>query len=130
MSLYLSLKQVLRIHEMHIEVFGGSDGVRDRDALDAAVFRPQSTFGGEDLYPDPAGKAAALLHSLVANHPFVDGNKRTAVTTVELFLLTNSLKLVTDIDEFEDLTMATARGELSAEEIAIWIRQRLSPFEP
>jgi len=128
-TLYLALEQILRIHERQIERFGGSAGVRDRGALEAAVSRPQATFGGDDLYLDPAAKAAALMHSLVANHPFVDGNKRTAAMSAELFLLWNGFELQTDEDDFEAVTMATARGELGAEEIAIWFRQRLEPIE-
>ncbi len=129
MSLYLALDQVLRIHERQIERFGGSQGVRDQGALEAAIARPQATFGGDDLYPDIAAKAAALLHSLIANHPFVDGNKRTAAMSAELFLLFNGLELLADDDDLETATMAAARGELGAEELAIWMRQRLESIE-
>ena len=76
MTDYLSLEQVLDLHRVQIRRFGGATGLRDRGALEAALGRPQMTFGGEDLYPDVAAKAAALMHSLVMNHPFVDGNKR------------------------------------------------------
>lgn len=129
MTLYLSLDQLLEIHQRQVERFGGSAGIRDQGALEAAISRPQATFGGEDLYPDPAAKAAALLHSLVANHPFVDGNKRAAAMSAELFLLFNGLELLADENDFEAVTMATARGELAAEELAIWFRQRLEPVE-
>lgn len=129
MNLYLAVDQVLRVHERQVERFGGSAGVRDRGALEAAVARPQATFGGDDLYPDPAAKAAALMQSLIAGHPFVDGNKRTAAMSAELFLLFNGFELVTDEDDFEDVTMAAARGELGAEELAIWFRQRSEPIE-
>lgn len=130
MTLYLALDQVLRIHSRQVERFGGSAGVRDRGALEAAIARPQATFGGDDLYPDSAAKAAALLHSLVANHPFVDGNKRTAAMSAELFLLFNGLELRSGDDDLEAVVMAAARGELGAEELAIWFRQRLEPLEP
>lgn len=130
MTLYLAAEQVLRIHQRQVERFGGSGGVRDPGALEAAVSRPQATFGGDDLYPDPAAKAAALLESLVSNHPFVDGNKRTAAMSAELFLLFNGYELTTEDPDFEEVTMATARGELGAEELAIWFRQRLAPIEP
>ena len=83
------------------------------------------TFGGEDLYADLASKAAALMHSLVANHPFVDGNKRTGVAAAELFLVFNEFRLAASDQELEDLTQAVARGELDAESLAIWFRQRL-----
>ena len=130
MTLYLSLDQIVRIHERQVARFGGSAVVRDMGALAAASARPQATFGGDDLYPDVASKSAALLHSLIANHPFVDGNKRTAVMAAELFLLFNGFELLTSDDALEEVTMAAARGELAAEALAIWIRQRLRTIEP
>ncbi len=72
----ISLDEALAIHAELIEATGGSHGVRDRGGLEAAVARPFATFAGQDLYPDAASKAAALLESVVKNHPFVDGNKR------------------------------------------------------
>ena len=125
MTLYLSVEQVLRIHRRQVENFGGSEGLRDRGALVAAIQRPQATFGGEDLHADPAAKAAALMHALIANHPFVDGNKRTGAMAAELFLLFNGFELAADDVGLESVAMAVARGELSAGELAIWIRQRV-----
>lgn len=84
------------------------------------------TFGGEDLYPDLAAKAAALMHSLVMNHPFVDGNKRVGVMAAELFLELNGGRLMASDGELEQVALSVARGELNAEELAIWVRQRLS----
>ena len=124
MTAYLSEAQVFRLHARQVQSFGGSLGLRDAGGLDAAVARPQMTFGGEDLYPDLADKAAALLHSLVMNHPFVDGNKRVGAMAAELFLGINGVELAAADDELIDLTLATARGEMSAEAIAIWFRQR------
>src|SRR5262249_40188094 len=76
---YLSVEQVLGLHAALTREFGGASGLRDRGALESAVARPAMTFGGEDLYPDMAAKAAALMHSLVLNDPSLDGNKRVAV---------------------------------------------------
>jgi death-on-curing protein len=87
------------------------------------------TFGGEDLYRDVADKAAALMHSIVAGHPFVDGNKRVGAVAAEFFLQINGVDLVATDDELVETTMAAARGDLSAEALAIWIRQRLRPRE-
>jgi death-on-curing protein len=87
------------------------------------------TYGGEDLYPELADKAGALMHSLIQNHPFVDGNKRVGAMAMELFLVVNGQELVATADELEELTLAVARGELAAEAIAIWIRQRLRARE-
>jgi death-on-curing protein len=125
-NLYLSVEQILLLHETGIEMFGGSAGLRDRGALESAVARPTMTFGGDDLYPDEASKAAALLHSLVMNHAFVDGNKRVGIAAAELFLRLNGYRLAGDDSELEELTMTVARGEIDAEALAIWFRQRIS----
>lgn len=125
MIAYLSAPQVLRIHDKLLRCFGGRPGLRDAGALESALARPRATFAGEDLYPALSAKAAALLHSLAANHPFVDGNKRTAVLCAELFLLVNGWEIEASDEALEELTMAVARGELEVEEIAIWLEQRL-----
>lgn len=125
MTVYLSVPQVLALHALQVEHFGGARQVRNRAALESAVARPHATFDGDDLYPDLASKAAALLHSLVQNHPFVDGNKRTGAMACEFFVEINEHLLVATDDELEDLVMATARGEFEQEALAIWIRQRL-----
>ena len=130
MTVYLSLEQVLGLHRIQLQRFGGAAGLRDRGALEAAVARPQATFGGEDLYPDIEAKAAALLHSLVMNHPFVDGNKRTGAAAAELFMSLNGLDLTADDEELVDITLALARGEVGAEALAIWLRQRSRRREP
>jgi len=127
---FQSLAQLLRLHEMQIRVFGGSMGVRDRGGAEAALARPQVTFGGEDLYPDVEAKAAALMHSLVMNHPFVDGNKRAGAAAAELFLNVNGVVLTADDEELVDITLAVARGEVGAEALAIWLRQRSRRREP
>jgi death-on-curing protein len=127
--LYLSVRQLLRLHEIQLRVFGGSAGIRDRGGLEAAAARPQMTFGGDDLYPDLAAKAAALMHSLVMNHPFVDGNKRVGAMAAELFLAANGHALEADDEALADLTFAITRGEVPAEALAVWIRQRSRPAD-
>jgi death-on-curing protein len=124
--LYLSLEQVLDLHHKQIRMFGGSAGLRDRAGLESAIARPAMTFGGEDLYPDAADKASALMHSLVMNHPFVDGNKRVGASAAELFLELNGFRLVATDEELEEITLTVACGELDAEALAIWFRQRIS----
>ena len=124
MILYLSVEQVLELHRLQSKQFGGSTGLRDRGALEAAVARPAMTFGGEDLYPDMEAKAAALMHSLVQNHAFVDGNKRTGAASAELFLALNGVELAANDQELVDVTLGVARGEVGAEALAIWLRQR------
>ena len=128
-TLYLSVEQVLAFHQALVGRFGGASGVRDRGALESAVARPAMTFGGEDLYGDVAAKAAALMHSLVLNHPFIDGNKRVGIATAEFFLERNGSMLEASDEELERLTLAVAEGKVAAEALAIWFRQRLRATE-
>jgi death-on-curing protein len=125
----LSVRQVLALHAELSGAFGGGRGLRDRASLEAAVARPSMTFGGEDLHPDLAAKAAALMHALVTGHPFLDGNKRVGAAAAELVIETNGHRLKARDPELVAITFAVARGEITAEALAIWIRQRLEPAE-
>ena len=125
MTSYLSVAQVLALHQDLVGTFGGALGLRERASLEAAVARPAMTFAGEDLYPDLATKAAALMHSLVLNHPFLDGNKRAGAASAELFVEVNGGVVQAADEDFEQVTVATAEGTVSAEALAIWFRQRL-----
>ena len=129
MTTYLSLEQVFNLHRRQLRLFGGAPGLRDRGALDSAVARPQMTFGGEDLYSEIEDKAAALMHSLVMNHPFVDGNKRVGAHGCVLLLMANGVELTFSSAELTAITLATARGEVSAEALSIWLRQRTRRLE-
>jgi death-on-curing protein len=125
----LSASQLVALHGELMKAFGGRRGLRDRAALESAAARPGMTFDGEDLYPDLAAKAAALMHSLVVNHAFVDGNKRVGAAAAELLVEVNGARLRSADADLEDVALAVARGELSAEALAIWFRQRLEPAE-
>ncbi len=124
MTAYLSLEQVLALHKGQIEDFGGAHGLREIGGLESAMARPQMTFGGEDLYREVPDKAAALWHSLVTNHPLIDGNKRIGAMAAELFLGLNGVDLIATDAQLVEITVSIARGEMSAEALAIWIRQR------
>jgi len=126
LTFYLSIDQIEELHALQLRHYGGSPSLRDRGGLESAIARPAMTFGGEDLYPDHASKAAALMHSLVMNHPYVDGNKRVRAHAAVLFLRMNRQRLEMTSKELEDLTLTVARGELDAEALAIWFRQRIS----
>ncbi len=89
----------------------------------SALGRPQATFEEKDLYPDLFSKAAALMDSLVRNHPFVDGNKRTAITSTAMFLRINGYRLVVDNDEMVHFTLACAQSKLTLEEISSWFQR-------
>ncbi|MBH0204207.1 MAG: type II toxin-antitoxin system death-on-curing family toxin, partial [Nitrospira sp.] len=89
---------------------GGAVGIRDFGALESAVAQPRMTFAGKDLHPTIAGKAASLGFSLVQNHPFVDGNKRTGHAAVEVFLVLNGYELAATVDEQVGVILQIASG--------------------
>ena len=120
---YPTLDEVVAIHFRVTEKTGGSQGVRDWDLLASALGRPQATFGGQDLYPDIFLKAAALVQSLSSNHPFVDGNKRTALTTLEYFLHLNGINLKASQREKVDFTLWAENEKPKLEQIAGWIKK-------
>ena len=126
MVIYLSVEQADELHAAQIEHYGGGRGLRDRGALEASLARPAMTFGGEDLYPDIAAKAGALMHSLVMNHPYVDGNKRVGAHAAILFRAANGYQADISPEELEKVTLTVARGEPDTEALAIWFRQRIS----
>ena len=119
---YLTAEQVLFIHARLIAETGGEHGVRDLGLLQSAVSRPQASFEGQDLYPDLYHKAAALLESLVNNHPFVDGNKRTGFTSAAMFLKINGFSLIASNQEVESFVLSIASGEGSIETITDWLK--------
>jgi death-on-curing protein len=125
---YLTPAQVLFIHARLIAETGGSPGVRDLGQLEAALARPRATFEGELLYTDLPAQAAALMESLVRNHPFVDGNKRVGITAAALFLRRNGLRLTAASDEVEAFTLRVARGEAPLEEMTQWFRTHATPI--
>lgn len=122
MTLYLTPEQVLFIHSRLIQETGGAHGVRDLPMLLSAMGRPQATFEGKDLYPDVFSKAAALMDSLVRNHPFVDGNKRAAITSAVIYLYLNGYKLVVEPADMVRFTLACAQSQLRFEEITFWMK--------
>ena len=125
---FLSLEEVLYLHALHIATSGGSEGLRDRGALESALAQPQMTFGGEDLYPTLLEKAAALGFSLILNHPFVDGNKRVGFGAMNLILKRNGQKVQAEIDEAEAMVLGVAAGEKSREELIEWLKERAVSF--
>jgi death on curing protein len=123
MTQYLTPEQVLFLHSRLIAETGGGHGVRELGLLLSALGRPQGTFDGKDLYPDIFLKTGALMDSLVRNHPFVDGNKRTAIAAAALFLRLNGYRLVVENNEMVRFTMACAQSQCSFDEITEWFKQ-------
>jgi len=120
---YLTPEQALFMHYRLIEETGGSHGIRDIGLLQSAIARPMAAFGGDDLYPDIFTKAAALMHSLIKNHPFIDGNKRTAITSSSIFLLRNGFQITASNKELEQFTLETASTKIEIEKIARWFKK-------
>ena len=112
---------VMAIHDDQIRLYGGSYGVRDVSALDAALHMPQAQFGGEFLHPTVFHMAAAYGFHLSQNHPFLDGNKRTAGMAMFTFLRLNGLEPIATEVEYYDAMMAVAGGQMSKEQLADWL---------
>lgn len=113
------------LHNRVIEQTGGGLGVRDQGGLESAVAQPTMTFGGKDLYPTLLEKAAALGFSLAMNHPFVDGNKRTAHAALEVFLVLNGFEVNASVDEQEAIMLDLAAGTLKREALTDWLGQHV-----
>lgn len=122
---HLTLEIVREIHAEAIAKFGGLDGVREMALLESAVAAPQASFGGKSPYADLADVAAAYLYYLCKNHPFVDGNKRTALGACIVFLRLNGIEPQADGPEWEELTLAVAKGDIDRDETTARLRSLL-----
>jgi death on curing protein len=123
-----SLDEVLLLHADQIATFGGTAGVRDQGLLDSALAQPQATFGGELLHPTLADQAAAYLYHLSRNHPFVDGNKRTAFAVMDAFIAVNGYRLPLTDDEAYELTMQVTQGQMEKTELAQRLAAAIAPI--
>ncbi|MDP2649918.1 MAG: type II toxin-antitoxin system death-on-curing family toxin [bacterium] len=119
---YLTVKDALLLHSMAIDESGGSHGLRDLGLLESALARPQATFGGDDLYPTIFLKAGALVHSILRNHAFVDGNKRTSMFSAMTFLELNGYRFDAKQNDVVDFALKVENKRLSVEEIADWLK--------
>lgn len=118
---YLSIEQVLEMHDAFIEKFGGLQGIRDMNLLLSAIETPKATMFGNDLYPTVYDKAAAYLFHIVQNHPFNDGNKRTGFGATYLFLRANKTLILFDDISLENLVVETAKGKNTKKEISYFL---------
>ncbi|OGE32068.1 hypothetical protein A2631_03040 [Candidatus Daviesbacteria bacterium RIFCSPHIGHO2_01_FULL_44_29] len=121
-AIYLTLEEILVIHQDQIDRYGGSHGLRDLTLLESAAYRPQTTFGNEELYPSLFNKAASLMHSIILNHPFLEGNKRTGMVGGIVFLEKNSLSLEVSQKELVMVALKIATKEWDIKAIAEWMQ--------
>jgi len=118
----ISKKEVLLIHEQVVKMHGGSEGVRDINGLESAIARPYQSFAGADLYPSCFEKAAAIGESIIMNHPFVDGNKRTGYVLMELLLRLDALRITAPDNELYQFVIDISTGKKRFEEIVDWLK--------
>ncbi|MEH2330294.1 type II toxin-antitoxin system death-on-curing family toxin [Nostoc sp.] len=118
---FFTISQVLDIHQRQIQRFGGTSGVRDEGLLDSALAQPQATFGGELLHPTIHQQAAAYLYHLTMNHPFIDGNKRTAFAVMDTFITLNGYTLNLSQEQAYNLVIQVVQKEISKEELSAFL---------
>lgn len=120
---FLSLIEVLEIHQDQLVRYGGGAGIRDIELLKSALGMPAATYGGEFLHTGVYEMAAAYLFHLVKNHPFMDGNKRVGAVAALVFLSLNGYDFDAPEDDFAELVLAVARGEIDKAEVAVFMRR-------
>lgn len=127
---YLSLGEIVDLHQALLGQTGGATGIRDLGMLESALAQPRATFDGTDLHPTLVAKAAAVGFFLALNHPFIDGNKRVAHAAMEVFLFLNGLELIATTDEQERLMLTLADGQVTREQLTTWLENRVKPVVP
>ncbi|MBI3559039.1 type II toxin-antitoxin system death-on-curing family toxin [Candidatus Gottesmanbacteria bacterium] len=130
MTKYLTVEEVVTIHNHFVKKFGGVLGIRDAGLLESAVFRCQASFGGNDLYETIFAKAAAILHSMIFDHPFVDGNKRAAIMSAFSLLVRNGYDFKATDKELEAFPLAVEKNRPEISEIAKWLKTHSKRIEP
>ena len=127
MVVWIDRTLALAIHERQLSEHGGGSGVRDEGLLESALTRPQQLFAYGDPPPDLAALAASLAFGIARNHPFIDGNKRTAFVAAELFLALNGYRLAAEDADCVPHMLALAGGDLDEASFAAWLRRHLQP---
>ncbi len=124
----VTIAEVLETYQQIMQQTGGLVAIRDFGALESALAQPYMTFSGNELYPSLAEKAAALGFSLIQNHPFADGNKRTGHAAMAMFLAINGYKIDASIDEQTEIILSVAAGKLSRQEFTDWLSGHIQEF--
>lgn len=117
-----SKETVLKIHEETIKKFGGINGIRDSGLLDSALAQPFQTFDGVDLYLDIIAKACRYGFEIIADHPFIDGNKRTGTALLGTFLRINGFRFTPNPDDLLETVLEVAKGNMTYEELVKWVK--------
>ncbi|MGB4440638.1 MAG: type II toxin-antitoxin system death-on-curing family toxin [Coriobacteriia bacterium] len=124
---FLSVEEVLELHEQLVQRFGGSHGLRDLGMLESAVAMPQAGFGDSYLHDDVFEMAAAYLFHIVMNHPFIDGNKRAGTHAALVFLADNGYAIELSQDEKYDLVIGICEGTVTKKQLAAAFRDNSAP---
>ncbi len=124
---YLTVNEVLETYSRVVQQSGGAIGILDLGALESAVAQPRMTFSGEELYPTIVEKASALGYSLIQNHPFIDGNKRTGHAAMEMFLVLNGYEISATVNEQAEIILQVASGEMGREAFTDWLHSHIRP---
>ena len=122
---FLTLGEVIELHQRLLAQSGGGSGLRDLGLLESALAQPRATFDGTDLHQTIAEKAAAVGFALIANHPFVDGNKRIGHAVMEVFLVLNGHEIDASVDDQERVILAVASGHLDRAGLSQWLKSHL-----
>ena len=117
----ISFEEAEEIHKILINDFGGSQGIRDKEALSSALARPYQTFDSKELYPTPIDKAASLIESLLINHPFLDGNKRTGYVLMRILLIKSGMDIIASQEEKYSFVIEIATGQSKLDKIVKWL---------
>lgn len=120
----LTLEQVLQLHVLVLQQTGGGEGLRDLGRLESVIATQTQEVFDEELYVGVYQKAAAIARGIVSDHPFIDGNKRTAILVATTFLSINGYFLTAEAGELEDFAVKIATEELDVPDIAIWLQDR------
>jgi death-on-curing protein len=123
---YLTLGEVVELHRRLLAQSGGAAGIRDLGLLESALAQPRATFDGNDLHPTIVDKAAAVGFALVANHPFVDGNKRVGHAAMEVFLVLNGFEIDATVNEQERLMLDAASGLTDRAALVEWLKGHIA----
>jgi death-on-curing protein len=113
----IDIQEVIRVQEILIDKFGGTKGIRDKGLLESALARPYQTFNQKELYPSPINKAAALIESILINHPFIDGNKRIGYVLLRLLLMEYQLDIFATENEKYEFVINIAKGQYKYSDI-------------